>query len=124
MSKRGNNKKTPAQPVFEQVYHYVLQIPPGQVMTYGQLSRLLEERLSPVGVGWALRAAPKESNVPWHRVINSRGGISTDKLLNHTPGLQQRLLEAEGVVFNEEGLLDLARYQWQPPARASRGKKA
>ncbi len=103
--------------VFAQVYAIVSQIPVGKVMTYGQISRLMQERLSALAVGWALRAVPdNEPKIPWHRVINARGGISTTKLLNHVPHLQRHLLEAEGVVFNKQGLVPLADYQWQPPA--------
>jgi methylated-DNA-protein-cysteine methyltransferase-like protein len=103
--------------IFEQVYTIVLQVPAGKVMTYGQISRLMQERLSALAVGWALRAVPAdERKIPWHRVINARGGISTTKLLNHVPHLQRHLLETEGVVFNAEGLVPLADYQWHPPA--------
>src|SRR4051812_21468502 len=99
--------------VFEQVYNLVLQIPRGKVATYGQISRLMNERLSAVAVGWALRAVPKDKReIPWHRVINSRGGVSTEKLLSHAPNLQRNLLEAEGIIFNERGFIDLAVYQW------------
>ena len=64
---------------------YVLPCAPrGQVATYGQLSALLGRRLSPVGIGWALRAAP--DGLPWHRVVNARGGASTDA---ESPGLQR-----------------------------------
>ncbi|MBI4851343.1 MAG: MGMT family protein [Acidobacteria bacterium] len=100
--------------VFEQVYELVLAIPSGKVMTYRQISLLLDERLSAAGVGWAMRATPNdERKIPWHRIINSRGGISTNKTLNFAPNLQQRLLEAENVVFNEQGLIDLNIYQWK-----------
>ncbi len=99
--------------VFEQVYQLVLQIPVARVMTYRQISLLLDERLSAAGVGWAMRATPKDSRqIPWHRVINSRGGTSTDKLLNFAPNIQRHLLEAEGLVFNEQGFIDLKTYQW------------
>lgn len=104
-----------SESVFEQVYKIVLQIPSGKVMTYGQISRLLDERLSAAGVGWAMKATPNDSRqIPWHRVINSRGGISTEKILNFAPSLQLHLLEAEGIVFNEQGLIDLKTYQWFP----------
>lgn len=101
--------------VFEQVYKIVLQIPLGKVATYGQISRLLGERLSAAGVGWAMNATPNDNRkIPWHRVVNSRGGISTEKLLNFAPSLQQHLLEGEGIVFNQQGLIDLKVFQWQP----------
>ena len=93
---------------FERVWHIVKRVPRGRVITYGQVSQMIEQRLTPVGVGWAIRAAP-EGSIPWHRVVNSRGGISTDR---EHPGLQRTMLEAEGIVFDREGCIDLARVAW------------
>src|SRR5215813_6989016 len=68
--------------VFEKIYKLVLRIPRGRVMTYGQIARLLEERYSPRLVGWAMHATPQDGrNIPWHRVINSRGTISTGRVI-------------------------------------------
>jgi methylated-DNA-protein-cysteine methyltransferase-like protein len=94
---------------FARVHALVARIPRGRVATYGQLSQLIDRRLTPVGVGWALRAAPAE--LPWHRVVNGSGGLSTD---GHAPGLQRALLESEGHTFDRQGRLDLARVRWRP----------
>ena len=104
--------------VFEKIYRMVLRIPRGRVMTYGQIARLLEDRYSPRLVGWAMHATPQdERNIPWHRVINSRGGISTGRIIIQEPQLQRLMLEAEGVVFDERGHCDLSLYQWSPRQR-------
>src|SRR5215216_288548 len=101
--------------VFEKIYRLVLKIPRGRVMTYGQIARLLEDRYSPRLVGWAMHATPQdERNIPWHRVINSRGGISTGRVTIQEPELQRWMLEAEGIVFDERGHCDLSLYQWSP----------
>src|SRR5262245_2474019 len=92
--------------VFEEVWRIVGRVPRGSVMTYGQISLLVEARLTPLGVAWALRAAP-DGALPWHRVVNARGGVSTD---GEHPGLQRAMLEAEGVTFDARGNVDLARY--------------
>lgn len=102
--------------IFKRVHALVARIPRGRVATYGQLSELIDGRLSPVGIGWALRAGDAE--LPWYRVVNSSGGLSTE---SETPGRQRRLLEAEGVEFTEDGRLDLARYQWRPRTRRREG---
>jgi methylated-DNA-protein-cysteine methyltransferase-like protein len=103
-------------PPFEQVWALVRRIPRGNVATYGQLSLLIDRRLTPVGVGWAIRAA-KEGSIPWQRVVNGRGGISTD---SEHPGLQRAMLEAEGVRFGKDGTIDLERYGWRPSRARSR----
>jgi methylated-DNA-protein-cysteine methyltransferase-like protein len=116
----STNKKSAKgfEQVFEKIYRLVLKIPRGRVMTYGQIARLLEERYSPRLVGWAMHATPQDGrNIPWHRVINSRGGISTGKITLHEPDLQRLLLEAEGVTFDDKGYCELSVYQWSPIKR-------
>jgi len=109
---------------FEKIYRIVLRIPRGRVMTYGQIARLLEDRYSPRLVGWAMHATPQDDrNIPWHRVINSRGGISTGRVVIQEPELQRWMLEAEGVVFDERGHCDLSVYQWSPARVRSSSKK-
>jgi methylated-DNA-protein-cysteine methyltransferase-like protein len=93
------------------VYELVKRIPPGRVMTYGQIS-LLVEPLTPRAVGWALHVCPEE--VPWHRVVNAKGGCSTDRLPHVPTGLQRKLLEREGIGFRDNGTLDLRLYLWFP----------
>ena len=89
------------------------QIPRGRVATYGQLSQLIDGRLTPVGVGWAIHGAPAGS-IPWHRVVNARGGLSTE---GQAPGEQRARLEAEGVRFGPDGRVDLGRHQWKRAPR-------
>ena len=110
--KKAGKAKTSELRPFERVWRLVLRIPRGKVATYGQLSQLIDKRLTPVGVGWAIRAAP-DGALPWQRVVNSRGGISTD---GDHPGLQRAMLEAEGVRFASDGCIDLERHGWRPRA--------
>ncbi len=95
---------------FARVWRLVRRIPRGRVATYGQLSRLIDGRLTPVGIGWAVRAAPAGA-IPWQRVVNARGGISTD---GAHPGLQRAILESEGVPFERDGTVNLEKYGWRP----------
>ncbi|MFH1176095.1 MAG: MGMT family protein [Acidobacteriota bacterium] len=99
---------------FAAVYELVRAIPPGRVMTYGQISSLLGSRLSPVAVGWALHGCPED--VPWHRVVNASGGFSTDRMPELPVGLQKALLAAEGVTFSADGTVDLNRCRWLLPS--------
>jgi len=102
---------------YECVYALVRQVPPGKVVTYGQVAALLGQPRAARAVGYALRFLPAGMDVPWHRVINHRGQIS---LRNppESPLVQRLLLEEEGVVFDAEGRVDLAVYRWQGAAEA------
>jgi len=102
----------------ERVYRMTRRIPRGRVMSYGQIASLVEQRLSPRAVGWALHGCP--DNVPWQRVVNASGGCSTDRLPDVPQGLQRSLLEQEGVVFGDNGTLDLDAYRWTPPEHRPR----
>jgi methylated-DNA-protein-cysteine methyltransferase-like protein len=97
--------------LFEQVYQIVQLIPPGRVATYGQVARLLGMVRGARTVGWALRSLPEDRDIPWQRVINARGTISFGP---NSPGaaIQRALLEGEGVVFDEQGGVDLKVYGW------------
>ena len=96
----------------EGVYAFVRQIPVGKVMTYGQIAIILGEGYTARTVGYVMHGADTE-NVPWQRVINSQGKCSTGRLTIPI-NLQQELLGAEGVVFNDKGKCDLGKYQWFP----------
>ncbi|HQR37645.1 MAG TPA: MGMT family protein [Blastocatellia bacterium] len=106
---------------FEQIYRIVERIPRGRVATYGQISRMLDGRLSPRFVGWALHAVPESrAAIPWHRVINSQGGISTRQILGYVPDLQKSMLVEEGVTFDDRDRCDLSVYQWDGVTKRSR----
>ena len=94
------------------VYEIVKEIPSGKVMTYGQIAEILGEGYTPRTIGFVMHAADTE-NVPWQRVINSKGGCSTGKMTMPI-NLQQKMLEDENVVFNEKGVCDLDEYKWFP----------
>jgi methylated-DNA-protein-cysteine methyltransferase related protein len=96
----------------ERVYEIVERIPTGRVMTYGQIAEILGEGYTPRTVGFVMHAAD-EDKTPWQRVINSQGACSTGRVIL-PPDKQQRMLEAEGVVFDARGRCDLKRYRWTP----------
>lgn len=106
---------------FDQVYRLVRQIPPGKVTSYGAIARMLGNPHAARTVGWALHSLPpsvppsegeeRGGDVPWHRVINSQGHISTS-CQEHGANLQRALLEAEGIEFDEHGYTDWNRFGW------------
>ncbi|HEX8637158.1 MAG TPA: MGMT family protein [Pyrinomonadaceae bacterium] len=96
----------------EKVYRIVNLIPVGRIMTYGQIADILGEGYTARTIGYVMHAADTK-NVPWQRVINSQGSCSTGKMTLPI-NLQQKILEDEGVVFNEKGKCDLGKYRWFP----------
>lgn len=100
-----------AENFFEEVYRVVSMIPPGRVMTYGQIATYFGNPRGARTVGWALSSLPSGMHVPWHRVINSQGRISGAPK-GYRAHEQRTLLEEEGVVFDETGRINLAEYTW------------
>jgi methylated-DNA-protein-cysteine methyltransferase-like protein len=108
----------------ERVFRIVRLIPRGRVMTYGQIAEILGEGYTPRTVGFVMHSS--NDKTPWHRVVNAQGGCSTRGIvLPHDK--QQRMLEAEGVSFNDRGRCELQKYLWIPdepePKRKARTKK-
>ncbi len=108
----------------ERVFRIVRSIPRGRVMTYGQIAEILGAGYTPRTVGFVMHSS--NDKTPWHRVINAQGGCSTRGLvLPHDK--QQRMLEAEGVRFDERGRCELKEFLWIPEKsegkRKSRAKK-
>ena len=99
---------------FERAYQMVRHIPPGRVATYGQIARLLGMPRAARTVGWALHSLPEGSDVPWQRVINAKGTISLGSH-GHGGALQRAMLEAEGIVFDDQGHVDLDVHGWTGP---------
>jgi methylated-DNA-protein-cysteine methyltransferase-like protein len=97
---------------WERIYDVVRRIPRGRVATYGQVASLAGLPRHARQVGYALHVLPEKSDVPWHRVVNARGEVST----RSTPGwekLQLALLRRERVI-GADGRVDLDRFQWEP----------
>ncbi len=100
----------------ERVYWLVCRIPPGRVMTYGEIALALGAPRAARVVGGALRHCPDPEGVPWQRVVNAGGGISP-RHPEHRVHEQARLLRGEGVEIEQDGplyVLDLKRYAWWP----------
>jgi methylated-DNA-protein-cysteine methyltransferase-like protein len=97
--------------MYRRIYEIVCSIPVGNVMTYGQVAKVAGG-CSARNVGYAMAALPFDSGVPWQRVINAKGEVSPrENGQGHL--IQRQILEAEGVVFNKKGKVDLARYLWK-----------
>ena len=78
------------------IWQVVAAIPRGRVSTYGGVARAAglpgRARLA----GYALRTAPRELHLPWHRVVGAGGRISFPASSAHHRE-QARRLRGEGV---------------------------
>lgn len=108
--------KKPDPQYRERVYRLVRRIPRGRVMTYGQLAEILGDRYTPRTVGFVMHGS--NDKTPWHRVVNAQGGCSTGSIVIPYDK-QQRMLEHEGVTFNERGRCELKDYLWIPNKRVA-----
>lgn len=96
---------------FERVHQLVRQIPEGRISTYGAIARCLGAPQSARMVGWALNGCPPD--VPAHRVVNRLGMLSGKHLF---PGqdTMQRMLEAEGILIEDDKVVDFKSLLWDP----------
>lgn len=111
---KARKKASPEKPgFFEQVHAVVARIPPGKVMTYGQISDVLNNVCSARYVGYAMRAAPDHKQLPCHRVVNRNGDLAPGGRFGGSES-HRRMLEAEGVTFTPEGRINLDECLFNP----------
>lgn len=96
------------------VYALVRTVPEGRVTTYGDVAAVAGSPRAARQVGYAMAALPEGTDVPWHRVINSKGMISHRGDVQR-PMEQLRRLEEEGVIFSDGGTCDLEGLRWWFP---------
>jgi len=95
----------------ERVKQLITQIPYGKVATYGQIAAYAGNPRAARQVAWLLHSSSRKHNLPWHRVINSKGRISLPPHQGY--GIQKKLLEQEGVIFEKDDSLNLDIYLWR-----------
>jgi methylated-DNA-protein-cysteine methyltransferase-like protein len=94
----------------QQVEKLVSSIPFGRVMTYGQIAALCSKPRAARIVGGIAHYG--DDLLPWHRVVNARGGLASGY-----PGgrsSHKDHLEAEGIRVSEDYYLDLNSYLYVP----------
>ena len=110
------------QEALERIWRVVASIPPGEVESYGSVARRAGLPRRARLVGHALKAAPEDLCLPWHRVVNAAGRISFPEG-SAAHALQRSRLEAEGVQFRGAAVVraarrapeDLDALLWAPP---------
>jgi len=95
----------------EQVFALVRACPAGSVTNYGWSGKALGYPRGARMIGWIMNESPE--GVPAQRVINSKGELSGSWAFGQK-GKMRSLLEAEGIIFSDEGRVDLKRYGWDP----------
>jgi methylated-DNA-protein-cysteine methyltransferase related protein len=83
-------------PALQAIWHAVCRIPRGQVSTYGAVARAAGFPGRARQAGFALRVAPAELQLPWHRVVGAGGRIVFPPA-SAAHREQARRLRAEGV---------------------------
>jgi methylated-DNA-protein-cysteine methyltransferase related protein len=96
----------------DRVKRLIAGIPSGKVATYGQIAACAGNHRASRQVAWLLHSSSRKDKLPWHRVINSRGGIS----LPVGGGFEEQrmLLEAEGIAVDPKGRINLKKHLWNP----------
>ena len=99
---------------FENVWEVVRKIPKGRVSTYGAIANYLGAKSSARMVGWAMNASfSVKPKVPAQRVVN-RNGMLTGKVHFATPTLMEELLRKEGILVENEIVVDFKTIFWDP----------
>src|SRR6516165_9097032 len=93
---RARVEEAGGSPALEAIWHVVCAIPRGRVSSYGAVARAAGLPGRARQAGFALRVAPEELNLPWHRVVGAGGRIVFPKT-SRAHREQARRLRAEGV---------------------------
>ena len=98
---------------FSKVYEVARKIPYGKVTSYGAIATYLGAARSARMVGWAMNACGGDTTIPAHRVVN-RKGIITGKHHFNGSNLMQQLLESEGIVIENDKIINFEDVFWNP----------
>lgn len=94
----------------KKVYEYLLKIPNGKVVTYGQIATYLgNPRLARV-VGNILHNNPDEDKYPCYKVVNAKGRLAPSFAFGGMDK-QKEKLQADGIEVYDD-MVDLSKYQW------------
>ncbi len=96
----------------KRIWETIADIPAGRVANYGQVAEIAGVPRGARQVAYALRVAPRELELPWHRVIQASGRSAFAPGSRHYRMQRDRLAD-EGVPL-VDGRIDMARYRWQP----------
>ncbi|MFW9998771.1 MAG: MGMT family protein [Candidatus Hodarchaeota archaeon] len=95
----------------QRIINIIKRIPEGKVLTYGFIAKLAGNPRAARQVSWILHSSSKKYDLPWHRVISSKGKISLKAVEDCE--YQKILLEQEGIKFLNGFNLNLKEYLWK-----------
>lgn len=107
-------------PFKQKVIEIIRLVPPGKVVSYGQVAAYAGAPRAAREVGWILNSTEGFSNLPWWRVVNNKGYLSIRRHQAADKELQKKLLEAEGIAVNEQFELNMETYRYRMPVEKLR----
>lgn len=99
---------------FSRVHEIAKLVPHGRVTTYGAIARCIGSPQAARMVGWAMNKAHSYPEyIPAHRVVN-RIGVLSGKHHFGGPRVMQELLESEGVIVEDDRVVNFSSLFWDP----------
>lgn len=95
----------------KRIVQIIKSVPKGKVLSYGGVAALAGSPRGARQVSWLLKSQSDKENLPWWRIINSKGRISIKDPVGYD--LQKSYLEDEGVEIDSTGQIDLKLYLWR-----------
>jgi methylated-DNA-protein-cysteine methyltransferase-like protein len=109
--------------LYGRIHAVIRRIPRGHVATYGQVAELAGIPGGARVAGAALKTSQPGDALPWQRVIG-KASKTRGRIAIYDPvgvAIQRNLLEQEGVVIGDTGLIKLDVYGWLPSEAARSG---
>lgn len=109
-----NKQKAENMDFFSRVHEIAKLVPHGRVTTYGAIARCIGSPQAARMVGWAMNKAHSYPEyIPAHRVVN-RIGVLSGKHHFGGPRVMQELLESEGVIVEDDRVVNFSSLFWDP----------
>ncbi|TWT07238.1 MGMT family protein [Planococcus sp. CPCC 101016] len=96
----------------EKALTVIREIPPGKIMTYGQVAAMAGSPRAARQVTRILHSMSSKYNLPWHRIVNIHGQIAV--MDEESRFSQRKLLLDEGVEVDQNDRIDLTRFRYDP----------
>lgn len=96
----------------EKALTVIREIPPGKIMTYGQVAAMARSPRAARQVTRILHSMSSKYNLPWHRIVNIHGQIAV--MDEESRFSQRKLLLDEGVEVDQNDRIDLTRFRFDP----------